>query len=161
MNCKKIRDLILTDYRDGELSPSMKKKVDGHLEGCAACREFFRTVQEAVIAPFQTVSLKAPPEFVWYRIKDKIAAGQAEPVAEPAVQPGFLSRLFSAPVPVYAVLVAIVLISGVLFRQRIVGLRQERQAEHLDYYASLIDDIEPYPAENGQGYGTLMEDIFL
>lgn len=161
MNCKKIRDLILTDYRDGELSPSMKKKVDTHLEGCAACREFFRTVQETVIAPFQTASLKTPPEFIWYRIKDKIASGQAEPLIEPVAQPGFLSRLFAAPAPVYAVLVAIVLITGVLFRQRIVSLHQERQAEHLDYYASLIDDIEPYPAENGQGYGTLLEEIFL
>ena len=40
--CDDIVD-IMGDYVDGELTASVKERIDTHMAGCSECREFLRT----------------------------------------------------------------------------------------------------------------------
>ena len=46
MNCKKIRELILTDYIDGEADEKTKMSVNAHVAECAECKELLSSVQK-------------------------------------------------------------------------------------------------------------------
>jgi anti-sigma factor RsiW len=51
MLCQEIESRIL-DYQEGRLPPAQRARVETHLAGCAACREFARQLQQldAVLA---------------------------------------------------------------------------------------------------------------
>ena len=161
MKCDKVRDLILTDYTDGQLSKEMTTEVDAHLAQCTECREFLRTVQKGAVAPFKEIKEEMPPEFVWYRIRDKITAQSESEMKDVYAPAGFLRRLFSLPKPVYAFAVIIILLSVFVVKQRVLILKQQRQAEYVEYYASLWQNNDLSSIDNGEGYGTLIEEYFL
>ena len=87
MNCERIRELVLTDYSDGQLSPARMRKVDSHLMHCLACRTLFEKVRRDTVDPFNySVPAKAD-DFIWQRIKTKIGQKQAAAVAGVRVGP--------------------------------------------------------------------------
>ena len=40
MKCKKIREIILTDYIDGQLNEKQRSSLGLHLAECKGCKEF-------------------------------------------------------------------------------------------------------------------------
>lgn len=71
MDCKKVRDMLLTDYLDNELDSQRMVEVDRHLNGCSACRE--------VLEAARAVTLKGgrafePDPAVWQGIHERIGA---------------------------------------------------------------------------------------
>jgi len=87
MNCKRIQELIITDYMDKEASPQVEEKIKAHLKACNNCRAFEKTLQEKVSWHFQGIKEIPLPERVWQRIKEAIEKEQ------PQYAPSFLERL--------------------------------------------------------------------
>ena len=69
MKCKQVREMIMTDYMDGEISAGSLFEVESHLAVCASCRAAADDLQRAV-RPFfrEDVRRTPPPEGVWRSI---------------------------------------------------------------------------------------------
>ncbi|MDD5131751.1 MAG: zf-HC2 domain-containing protein [bacterium] len=72
MNCHKFRDIIITDYIDGELAEQRKQEIDHHLRECPACRAFAAAVRSMAVDPLKETTLEEPPAFLWTRIQSRL-----------------------------------------------------------------------------------------
>ncbi len=72
MKCNKCRDIIITDYVDGELNEQGKLEIDRHLQECDACRTFAAAVLKIAVYPLKQTALEEPPAFLWTRIKSRL-----------------------------------------------------------------------------------------
>lgn len=72
MDCRKIQKLLMTDYIDGEINEKVRLGILGHLAVCGECRRVEEDLKK-VIAPFKAAGKESPPDFLWRRIKDRIA----------------------------------------------------------------------------------------
>ena len=73
MTCRRIQELLVTDYIDGQADAAARKAVDGHLEACPSCREFREAVQktEDVLRRPLKAGLSAD---VWASVRARIEA---------------------------------------------------------------------------------------
>lgn len=71
MTCREIQEVMLTDYLDKRASAGERAKVEDHLEGCRACREFLSAARklDADLEPSPDVQ---PPAYLWDRIREKV-----------------------------------------------------------------------------------------
>lgn len=74
MNCEQVKELLLTDHIDGELSSGAAEELGNHLEGCPACRAYQTSVREAALAPFARLTPRKPAPDLWQRILTAIRA---------------------------------------------------------------------------------------
>jgi predicted anti-sigma-YlaC factor YlaD len=128
MNCKRIQELIVTDYLDGEAPGSLRAKIESHVSACAGCRAFEQSVRRNEDLLSRNFHPVQPPEEVWRNVR---AAVSAEDTAE---APVFLERVldlirgsFFVRQPAYAfatvftvLLVAVVVLGSPLRRQMLV-----------------------------------------
>ena len=82
---------LLPDYLLGELSPEEVRKIETHLENCAACREELARLAAPVALLTEALPQSRPPERVWetLRVRFSQELGDDEPenvtvLAEPA-----------------------------------------------------------------------------
>ncbi|MDD5258764.1 MAG: zf-HC2 domain-containing protein [bacterium] len=73
MKCDKYRDIIITDYVDGELDEQGKQEIDRHLRDCSACRAYAAAVSNLTVEPLRKAMPVEPPAFLWTRIKSRLA----------------------------------------------------------------------------------------
>lgn len=106
MRCDRARELILTDFLDGELKPDTKRELAEHLDLCSECRSFEKSARERAVSPFRRSGMKAPPGSTWEYIKESIAEEER------------LRRYRKAPIPVYAatVIVSLLLVAAAVTR---------------------------------------------
>lgn len=98
MNCKTVQELILTDYSDGQLAPRRRQQVEGHVQGCPACRMLAQRVRKESVAPFERLPKAVPDEFAWLRLKREIERQQSlsqAPVKRFDIVTGFIFSLRS------------------------------------------------------------------
>ena len=67
--CEHFKDLILTDYIDGELDKNLAGSLESHLLDCSDCRAFFKEVKDNTALPFQQVLHQPVPVGLWDTIK--------------------------------------------------------------------------------------------
>jgi hypothetical protein len=72
MECKKIQELLLTDYIDGEAGDALKNEVERHVNICHTCRQFKQSLLKIAIEPFRKAKESKPPDLAWNRIKEAI-----------------------------------------------------------------------------------------
>ncbi|MDD5492988.1 MAG: zf-HC2 domain-containing protein [bacterium] len=72
MKCNKYRDIIITDYVDGELNEREKQEIDRHVRDCASCRAFAAAVSAVTIEPLRKTMPEEPPAFLWTRIQSRL-----------------------------------------------------------------------------------------
>jgi hypothetical protein len=72
MNCKKIREFLITDYLDNETGREVSAEIEKHLSGCPECRAFYNTIRESISGPFENIETVPAPARVWNRIKEEI-----------------------------------------------------------------------------------------
>jgi len=72
MKCEQIKELIITNYIDGEISTSIQKEIKAHLITCEDCRQFEGRVRLSAIEPLKNVKREKVPEEVWHKIKKVI-----------------------------------------------------------------------------------------
>ncbi len=99
MRCKRIREIILTDYVDGTLKGDGLREVESHLGSCAECR---RLAEEARSASsiFKAAPRHEAPPGVWNAIREAISTG---PVKSRTVPPlggagAWVRRRFAADI---------------------------------------------------------------
>jgi predicted anti-sigma-YlaC factor YlaD len=165
MNCKKIRDLVITDYIDQEASGSVQKEIQAHLKVCAGCRVFEQALREKISDPLKKVQAARPPEGIWQRIQE---AMEKEEAAQSA---SFLRRVsdFLAgsifkprPVVVFSsavivILVTLLFIQGPFYRH---WVAKSYLREQSDYMLSMSTPVNG-ELEKAIGFGTAIEKAFF
>ncbi|MFH1564036.1 MAG: hypothetical protein ABIF11_11580 [Nitrospirota bacterium] len=73
MNCKKIQELVMSDYFDGELDHVQGNRIQQHIDSCIHCKQFEQEIQK-VRAPFKKAKHIKPPARVWQSIRERITA---------------------------------------------------------------------------------------
>ncbi|MFC1594166.1 zf-HC2 domain-containing protein [Candidatus Omnitrophota bacterium] len=139
MNCKRIQELLMTDYIDGEMTQEQERQFKGHLHMCEACKQFEASLQEKAKEPFQGVEKVVPSESLWYRVQDTIEAEKSSRSIFSGVfdsMPDFLSG--RKPAFAVATLAAIIFAAVVLIRLPFNGRESTaiylaEQAEFLSY----------------------------
>jgi anti-sigma factor RsiW len=77
MRCELIRELIFSDYTDGELGSRFRSEIDAHIRTCAACAELARKVAEEAAAPVRSAARVEPPQYLWERVKARVEAEES------------------------------------------------------------------------------------
>jgi len=167
MKCKKVKDMILTDYSDKEIKPEQRELIEKHLAQCKACREFASMVRKSAMDPFRKVKTQRPLDSIWHRIKETVEV-EAQQETRPYPVPNLIDKLKNfiyIPRPVFAVATVMVAVLALgiftklyINKQEITRVRSEEQVEYLAHLFG-----ENGYALNGEdvGYGTAIEEYFL
>lgn len=73
MKCRKIQEILKSDYLDGELSSRDQEAIKAHLAQCAQCRKVEEGLQSQR-SLFQGAVRQPVPERVWQNIRESIVA---------------------------------------------------------------------------------------
>jgi len=162
MQCRKIQELLKTDYLDGEVNQKQEQEIKEHLGRCPKCRQLEEELQSQR-ALFQKAKQLEAPEGVWHNIRDAIIReGLNE---EESLSVGVFERLRNylfAPKPAFvlattlAVAIFFAFLAGV-FIQKKQSLSKENipETEMAVYSLSSANDISLYEL------GTDIEEYFL
>ena len=159
MDCKRMKELILTDYIDGRLKGRALEDVELHLKSCSNCHALARDLKSAGKL-FKAVPQEDAPTEVWYKIRDEISAGAIRlrfPETVLAYARYYLSHLKPAVVIAGAAVLLLFVLAAV------------RLMPHKDYLETAVtqDDILAISygddEEDGSEYdlGTATEMFFL
>ncbi len=171
MNCDQIKELLLTDYLDQNLSDEQTQAVDRHLNACPACREFAASVETYVSAPLESLERGAPSEAVWQKIRTEIESEQAVE-ADVETAPSMLESwkaLLKRIRPVYAglALVAILTLSMVrLYNPSVpvapdAGISPDDQARQIEFMTYLTSENGELGESDSEDYAEGIEEYFL
>ncbi len=165
MNCKKAQELILTDYLDNQMNEEERIGVKLHLAHCRNCEEFFLAAKKTVFDPFAGLEKKAPPEFVWFRIKENIPVKAQRRASFAAYLLEKLRPLVYNPRPALAVLtaVSIVVLAGVMARIQLNNQEFSlvNTKGQIEYFSRSIEAPADVIASEEIGFGTQIEKYFL
>ena len=162
--CEQFKDLILTDYIDGELDKDSAARVESHLLDCSYCRAFLKEVKNnAALSPVsypENILRQPVPAELWDTIKQGIENEEfgASPLEELIDK---LKGLIAFPrlVPVFASLVLMLLAGSVTL-----NTIQNQQAQAKDqgqYLISLLSSTGPSASSDNNDLGTPIEHYFL
>lgn len=164
MDCKKIRELILTDYIDGEADPQIKKEIEEHLSTCSQCRIFEKAAREFTVEPFEKAQRERPPEYLWGKIRASIEEKRPKKILADAVDN--LSLLLRRPQPLFvaATIMVLVLMATVATKsffnaENAVNSYLDSQMEFLSYLDGYTEN--GYLGIDGEDLGTDIEEYFL
>ena len=167
MKCENVKELILTDYLDGQLGKEQKSQIEKHLTICRDCKEYELLTRTAVVEPFDNLERHNPPETTWNKIREQIE--EELPRQEPTnTFAGLIRRIKTflyIPKPAFVVTAMIVLLLVVITviklpteEQKIVKVNPESQIECITYLMSVFDQ----ETMNGNDdFGTSIEELFL
>jgi anti-sigma factor RsiW len=164
MNCRKIQEIILTDYIDDQLDQKRKCFIDEHLEHCHQCREFAAIAQERLVKPFSNAEKQEVPAIIWDQVKESIAAQQEPKVSLIEEILERLRQVVSMPRPVFAMasLVTLVLMISILpqfmMSNPAVKINGVGQVEYLSYLTGTSGDVS---TSESADLGTPIEKYFL
>jgi anti-sigma factor RsiW len=157
--CRKFRDVILTDYLDGELDKEARERLEAHLSVCPACRVFVREAKEQLGDPFKNVRPEPVPEQVWRNIRGRIETENRprdvvgdilERVFKPFLRPQF--------VPAYIVFFVFFFSGAFVVHNRIQLVTETEQGRYL--MSTLGEETSAEGLENAN-LGTAIEEYFL
>ena len=155
MDCKKIQELLKTDYLDGEAKEKELSCIKEHLAVCPQCRKLEEELKAGRMI-FKNIKRQEVPERVWQNIRDAIVSESLS--EESSVVGGILKRLretILAPRPVFAKAFAltVIIFVAVFFKVRqpaVIDNGQEVVAgyslnsENGDLFTDLGTSIEEY-----------------
>ncbi len=166
MKCKKIKELILTDYPDGQMDEEQKKQIEKHLASCVHCKEYELVTRKTVIEPFSNTERLNPPEIIWHKIKEQIEEKQQQELSSPfADLIRRIKSLLYIPKPALAVatIVIVSLITVTIIRlpsknPEVMKVNPEKQIECINHLISVFSQ----DSMNGnKDFGTSIEEYFL
>jgi predicted anti-sigma-YlaC factor YlaD len=72
MKCKRIRELLLTDYMDGGVDSSLRGEFDRHIAACQACRNYKLSIDSRLSPLFKESEVVPPADEIWNGIESAI-----------------------------------------------------------------------------------------
>ena len=158
--CDYFKDLILTDYIDGELDKNSAGNLESHLLDCSDCRVFFKEVKDNAALPFQQALRQPAPAQLWDTIKQSIEhKNQAKsPLADCIAQ---LKGWVFAPrmIPVFASLILMFLAGDVALNT--IQIQQAREKDQGEYLVALLSLRDSSVSSENNDWGTPIEHYFL
>ena len=155
--CDQYKDLILTDYIDGELDKNSAGELESHLQGCGECRAFFKEVKNNAVLPMQQALSQPVPVELWDTIRQRIddENQKINPLAD------FIDKikglvLFPRMVPVFASLILMLMVGSVT-----VNTIQVQQAKAQDQGEYLVSLLSSAGSSENNDPGTPIEHYFL
>lgn len=161
MNCDKAKDLILSDYTDCEISLKKKQEIEKHLQICEACRTFKECLQKEAVTPFKGLQEQTVPDYVWYRLKEKIEANLSGRKGMGISIFEFMAskfRIYFTPALVTAVSVIIILFA-IFTKPASDGKRPVN--EYLTQEIEFLTYLNGNGNSTDTGFGTVTENFFL
>ena len=167
MKCEYVKELILTDYLDGQLGKEQKAQIEKHLTICRDCKEYVLLTRTAVVEPFDNLERHKPPEAAWNKIREQIEEELPLQESTNSLADLFLriKTLLYIPKPAFVVTsILVLLLVGITViklqpeDQKIVKVNPESQIECITYLMSVFDQ----ETMNGNDdFGTSIEELFL
>jgi hypothetical protein len=161
--CDQFKDLILTDYIDGQLSKDSAGRVESHLLDCSDCRAFLKEVKDNLTLPLGHAARRPVPVELWDTIKQNIENKNQAPNPVANFVDG-LKGLFVFPrmVPIFASLVVMFLAGSMTLNTIQVQKTQAmvQSKEQGEYLLALLSSTGSSAAENND-LGTPIEHYFL
>jgi anti-sigma factor RsiW len=155
--CDHFKELILTDYIDGQLDKNSADSVENHLLDCGDCRVFFKEVKNTALH-FQASSRQPVPAELWDAVRQNIEhESQAASPATDLIEKIKGLIAFPRMVPVFASLVVMLLAGSVTLNTIQVG--QAKDKDQGEYLVSLLSPADP--ASDNNDIGTPIEHYFL
>ncbi|GAX60964.1 transmembrane transcriptional regulator [Candidatus Scalindua japonica] len=165
MKCEQVKELILTDYLDGQMEKVQKTQLEEHLTTCRDCREYNLLTRTAVVEPFYNIEKHNPPEATWNKIREQIYV--EKPLQNNSIADLFnrAKKLFYFPKSAFAAATVIVLfaVAATVIKfptenQEIGKGVSDNQVECINYLMSVFDE----ELINGDDdLETSIEDFFL
>ena len=159
VTCEKMRDLILTDYLDGELDELVRQNVERHLRDCTNCRGLAEDVKKKLVLPLTQTIDKEVPERVWLSIKEKIEEANvldqsklnsAESIFD------FFNPAKLMPIALGFIFVTIVSV-GIIHDRNV---KQAEQKHQMEYLAFVLESVSS-DADVQEEKTTALEEYFL
>ena len=161
---EQIKEIILTDYIDGELSPEQKQQIDALIAQDPELQEFLQAVKMSTQTPFENFGRDLPAKHVWENIKEEIAPVGVKATSQSPLQ-GIVEQLkhifslsFMRYGMAFALILIIVTIVGVNSRnneQRMVF----QAVEQVEYLTFITDEV--FNDDITMDYGSAIEQYFL
>ena len=115
MKCEECRDLVLTDFLDGELSEDRRVELLSHIGSCEACRKHLENSKRTLVKPFENLQRAKVFPRLWERIAGELeidpAPGSSGPESVHSGKPGQM-RFFLLS---WVVLILVVVTTIVVF----------------------------------------------
>lgn len=158
--CDYFRDLILTDYIDGELDKNAAGGLEGHLLDCSDCRVFLKEVKNSAVQPWKQARHQTPPAELWDAIKQSIEQ-ENQPVSPLADFVAHLKGLIVFPrmVPAFASLVLMLLAGSTAFNT--IQIQQARDKDQGAYLVSTLGSAGSLALADNNSLATPIERYFL
>ena len=154
MNCKKIQELLITDYLDDELDSGVLSRIEQHMANCIHCRQFEQGLQR-VRVPFKKAEQIKPPARVWEGICEKIVVRQRLPQGswfEYMIE-RLREFLLIHRQPVFA--------TGIAFAIMVIALISIQGQIKTDAGGIVAEDFGFWVDEENGAIGTAIEEYFL
>ena len=165
MKCKEIKELLMADYIDGEVSEVLKKEVQGHLNTCSECRQFEHVLRKTAIEPFKRAGQIQPPDAVWNQIRETIAKGEEQAEGFLVGLRDRLHAIFSARKSVFVVATVMIIILVTIVFTRLPFNSQEGVSGYLEeqaeFLAYLDGDATGFFDKDYIDLGTSIEECFF
>jgi len=160
MNCKKIRELLLTDYLDKQTELELRTEVEGHLKICLECRRLEEEIRRATVLPFKNAKGPQAPQYLWLNIKERIAERESR-------KRSLLDRLreklqvFSLPAPALtfaSTMVILLAVFGLITKHNIDKNQiSDYFAQQISFYSVLNNGLENGDNKDSADLGTTVE----
>ena len=160
MNCKKIRELLLTDYLDKQTGLEVRTEVEEHQKICPECRHLEEEIHRTVVLPFKDAKGPQAPQSLWLNIRERIAARESR-------KRSLLDRLrerlqvFSLPAPALTFASTTVILLAVfgLIAKRNIDKNQisDYFSQQISFYSVLNNGLENGDNKDSADLGTTVE----
>lgn len=159
MDCKKVKDLLMTDYLDGSATEEERLDAKEHLAACLSCRR----LEERFLAQHKILqhakALKVP-DHLWQNIQNRIISESLK--EKPADALESLKRHIFSPYPAailtgaLAALIMVAFFAGTAIQKRQLATGENNIEDAISYYSLSGDKDESiYDFDSG------IEEYFL
>jgi len=157
--CDHVKDLILTDYIDGQVDKNIAGEIENHLLDCNDCRVFLKEVKSSVIFPLSQIQRLPVPAELWDRIKQNIE--DENQAVSPLLE--FFNKLkglllFPRMVPVFASFILMFVAGSVTLNT--IQMQQAQAKDQGEYLVSLLNPTSTASLDSSDP-GTPIEHYFL
>jgi predicted anti-sigma-YlaC factor YlaD len=161
MQCKKIQELLKTDYLDGEIDQEQLKFIQQHLAQCPQCRVLESELQNQR-RTFKQAKQQQVPERVWQNIRDAIIRQNLNQESDSKI--GVLEQLkhfLFAPKPAFALASIIVALIVTLTFFGTATMRNQVSNTENNIESLLTYGLNSESTDLTYDFGTNLEEYFL
>ena len=92
MKCKRIKELLLTDYIDDGIDIVLREEFDKHVASCTSCGSYKMSIDKGLSPLFKKAGVKPPQDEIWQNIRTRITHDNQEAASKVFALSPFLRR---------------------------------------------------------------------